>query len=717
MTPQQFVAKWKASRLTERAGSQSHFIDLCQLLGVDTPSDGDPTGSTYGFERGAKKTGGGDGWADVWKKGCFAWEYKGKHKDLTAAYAQLLRYAVALENPPLLVVSDMETIIVRTNFTNTVQESFTWTLDDLASADKRAQLRWIFDEPERFRPGQTTIAITEDAASAFAALAETLRGRGQDPVDVAHFLQRLLFCLFAEDAGLLPDKLFSRVIKVGLRKPAHFHSALSQLFQTMATGGMFGADEVDWFNGGLFDSAHILPLEQADLQLLAKVAKLDWSLIEPAIIGTLFERGLDPGKRSQLGAHYTDKASISKIVGPVVVEPLWRQWQQLAPEIGALMTTATAATARSPTAVKTAASKARKRADELYNGYLDKLRAVRVLDPACGSGNFLYVALQSLKDLEHRVMLAAEALGLPMGFPQLGPEVVLGIEVNPFAAELARVTIWIGEIQWMRQHGFSYSKNPVLKNLEQIRCADAVLAPDSSEPAWPEATCIVGNPPFLGDKKQLRVLGDDYTERLRACYAGRVPGGADLVAYWFEKARAQLEAGRSLRAGLVTTNSIRGGKNRVVLDRIAADLQIWDAWPDEPWVNDGADVRVSRICFGQPDPDLPIRLNGQPVPGILADLTPLGTATASGDAVDLTKARRLAENAGVSLIGVQKGGDFQIPGSLARKWLQEPNPHGKPNRDVLRPLVNGVELTRGMADRWIVDFGVDLGVDEAALYE
>lgn len=717
MTPQAFVAKWKSSLLTERAGSQSHFIDLCNLLGVDTPSDGDPTGATYAFERGAKKVGGGDGWADVWKKGCFAWEYKGKHKDLTAAYAQLLRYAVALENPPLLIVSDMETIIVRTNFTNTVQEAFTWTLEDLASADKRSKLKRIFEDPEHFRPGQTTTAITEEAASAFAALADTLRNRGQDPVDVAHFLQRLLFCLFAEDAGLLPDKLFSRVLKVGLRKPAHFHSALAELFKTMSTGGMFGADDIDWFNGGLFDSDAILPLEPADLVLLTKVAKLDWSLIEPAIIGTLFERGLDPSKRSQLGAHYTDKASIASIVGPVVIDPLWRQWEALEPEIAAEMTTALAAGPKATPAAKAAASKARKRAEDLYNAYLDQLRAIRVLDPACGSGNFLYVALQALKDLEHRVMLAAEALGLPMGFVQLGPEVVMGIEVNPYAAELARVTIWIGEIQWMRQHGFSYSKNPVLKNLEQIQCADAILTSDGLEPDWPEASCIIGNPPFLGDKKLLRGLGDDYVARVRKCYLGRVPGGADLVAYWFEKARAHLESGKALRAGLVTTNSIRGGKNRTVLDRIAANLQIWDVWPDEPWVNDGASVRVSRVCFAKPDPTLPVRFKGQPVAGILPDLTAAAEGTEAGDVVDLTKAQRLAENAGVSFIGVQKGGDFQVPGEVARKWLHEPNPHGKPNSDVLRPLVNGIQLTRGASDVWVIDFPNKLSELDASLYE
>jgi type II restriction/modification system DNA methylase subunit YeeA len=251
-----------------------------------------------------------------------------------------------------------------------------------------------------------------------------------------------------------------------------------------------------------------------------------------------------------------------------------------------------------------------------------------VLDPACGSGNFLYLAILALKDLEHKVNLDAEALGLGRQFPSIGPECVKGIEINPYAAELARVTVWIGEIQWMRRNGFDVERKPILRPLDTIECRDAVLNPDDSEAVWPEAEFIVGNPPFLGGKLMRSGLGDHDVERLFKRYRGRVPPEADLVTYWFEKARAQVESGHTTRVGLVATNSIRGGANRRVLDRIASASGIFEAWSDEPWVIDGASVRVSLVCFGAAD-DAP-RLDGLPVSRINADLT--------AGALDLTKA-------------------------------------------------------------------------------
>jgi hypothetical protein len=203
MTPQQFIKKWERSNLRERSASQSHFNDLCAVLGEATPTDADPDGSWYTFDKGAKKTGGGDGWADVWKRGYFAWEYNGKHKDLDAAFAQLQRYAIALENPPLLVVSDMDAIRIHSNFTNTVQEIHFIPLAELGTLHNLDVLRWVFADPEKLRPGQTRQRITEHAAGGFAELAQALRDRGYDPQRVAHFLNKLLFCLFAEDVGLL----------------------------------------------------------------------------------------------------------------------------------------------------------------------------------------------------------------------------------------------------------------------------------------------------------------------------------------------------------------------------------------------------------------------------------------------------------------------------------------------------------------------------------
>jgi type II restriction/modification system DNA methylase subunit YeeA len=296
----------------------------------------------------------------------------------------------------------------------------------------------------------------------------------------------------------------------------------------------------------------------------------------------------------------------------------------------------------------------------------------------------------------------------------VGPENVLGIELNPYAAELARVTIWIGEIQWMLGHGFSLSKNPILKPLDTIQQRDAIVNPDGTEPEWPEADAIVGNPPFVGNKKMVGALGEDYADALRILYIGRVPGDADLVTYWFEKGRAQLEAGLVRYVGLVATNSIRGGPNRRVIARITKTGAIFDAWPDEPWINEGAAVRVSLVAFSIKGHGRATCLNGTPANEIFSDLT---QSASYGSAGDLTRARRLATNAGVAYMATTKGGAFDIPGSAARSMLPAPNPHGKPNADVVKPWANGLDVTRRARDMWIIDFGADMPEDKAALYE
>jgi type II restriction/modification system DNA methylase subunit YeeA len=692
----EFIAFWRDSTLKERSGSQGHFIALCGLLGIKSPTEADPHGDWFAFEKGAKKTGGGDGWADVWRRHCFAWEYKGKHKDLAAALRQLQQYALALDNPPLLIVSDMETMEIHTNFTNTVNVVHRLTLDDLADPDQFQKLKWAFLEPDRLQPARTREAVTKDAAMLLGGLAQRLRQRGHDPQQVAHFMTRLLFCLFAEDIGLLPERLFSQVLETARRSPADFPGLAGDLFRAMQQGGRFGLERIAWFNGGLFDDDHCLPLERADLDTLHSAAALDWSAIEPAIFGTLFERGLDPDKRSQLGAHYTDAASIRRLIEPVIRDPLLAEWATVkAVMIGDLG--------------KKASAKSRQQATQRLNGFLERLRTFRVLDPACGSGNFLYLALRTLKDLEHQVMLEAEAMGLQRGFPAVGPEAVLGIEINPYAAELARLTVWIGEIQWMLGHGYNLNDQPILKPLRHIECRDALLD-GNQETTWPAVEAIVGNPPFLGDKKQLAELGDSYVGLLRRTYQGRVPGGADLVCYWFEKARAQIEAGQTQRAGLVATNSIRGGANRKVLDQIQKTTTIFHAWSDLDWINEGAAVRVSLVGFG----NSPIGgiLNGQPVAVIYADLT--GGFDSS---IDLTQAKKLLENAGVCFQGSVRVGPFDVTEDTAQHWLKLPtNPHGLENQVVLRPIRNAMDLVRRPRNAWIIDFN-KMPEQDAALFE
>ena len=704
MTPGEFIAKWRASELKERSASQEHFIDLCRLLGEPTPAEADPTGEQYCFERGARKDTGSDGWADVWKRHHFAWEYKGKHADLDAAFNQLRQYVLALENPPLLIVSDMLRFRIRTNWTNSVSETHEFVLDDLADAAVRDKLKWAMSDPERLHPGESIQALTERAAATFASLAQSLREYGHAPQAVAHFVNRLVFCMFAEDVGLLPDNMFTRMLEQARKRPEDFAVLARDLFGAMSTGGRIGFEEVAWFNGGLFSDDTALPLDKAEIETTLKAAMLEWSEIDPSILGTLFERGLDPDKRSQLGAHYTDRDKIIRIIEPVIVRPWLAEWETTKAEIAAMLDRADAAKSRA------ARTRQCGQAERLLRTFLERLGGFTVLDPACGSGNFLYLALHALKDLEHRVQLEAEAMGLQRGFPQIGPANVKGIEINAYAAELARVSVWIGEIQWMRRNGFSESRDPILKPLDTIECRDAILTTEGGEPDWPQADVVIGNPPFLGYSPMREVLGDDYTESVRRLYKGSVPAFADLVCYWFHKAGELVAEGRIARAGLVATNSIRGGRNRSVLDRIVEHGVIFDAWSDEPWVVDGAAVRVSLVCFAPKDAGLPARLDESVVSGINADLT-AGT-------LDLTKAQKLSRNRQTAFLGGYKKGSFDIPGDLALQWLRLPaNPNGQPNADVLKPWVNGMDLTRRPQDKWIIDFGSDMSEAAAALYE
>ncbi|GAO37586.1 DNA methyltransferase [Sulfuricella sp. T08] len=718
MTPREFIEKWRDNPLKERASYQLHFIDLCALLGVPTPSPS--SHETYCFERGAARTGAGQGWADVWKKGFFGFEYKAMRRNLGEALKQLMTYALALDNPPLLVVCDTNIIEIHTHFTNAPSEVHTIALEDIASPSNLDKLRWLFTDPDKFHPQRTISEITEEAAGKFAALAQSLNARGHAPQTVAHFLNQCLFCLFAEDAELLPGKLFERLLDKSQADPAKLSSRFEELFNAMRKGGDFALEDIHWFNGGLFETVEVLPLITSEITTLHAAAKLNWSGIEPSIFGTLFERGLDPKKRSQLGAHYTDQQSILRIINPVIVEPLAAEWEAAKRLIAERM------------ALYEKGGKGSKNALQEAQGafivYLERLKNFKVLDPACGSGNFLYLALRALKDLEHKANLEAEQHGLHRQVSiEASPANVLGIELNPYAAELARVTVWIGEIQWMLKNGYPIRKNPILQPLDHIENRDAVLllpSPASGrgvggegeavEAQWPTVDAIIGNPPFLGGSKMRGELSDDYTEALRNVYEGRVPGGADLVTYWFEKTRAQIEAGNCQRAGLVATNSIRGGSNQQVLARICGTSKIFNAWSDEEWINEGAAVRVSLVCFASVIPAQAgiqsVVLNGQPVETIHADLT-------AGAGLNLTQAKPLKENAGVCFMGASKKGAFDIDGDLARQWLKLPNPNGRPNSDVLKPLWNGLDVARRPRDGWIIDFGTGMSEADAALYE
>lgn len=726
ITPTEFIRKWRRSDLGERQTAQEHFLDICSLIGHPSPAHEDPRGEFFGFEKGANKLGGGKGFADVWKKGHFAWEYKRKNGNLDDALLQLMRYAPALSSPPLHIVCDIERLRIHTAWTNTVPSTYEITLDDLLEPTAREILRNVFFNPEKLRPTRTRAAVTKEAADKFSTIALRLQGRGA-PEEIAHFVNQLVFCFFAQSVSLLPDGLFTKLLRRSARAPDRAMGYLNKLFEAMERGGEFDLTDIAWFNGGLFDGRRALRLDDGDIGLLVAADSLDWGLIDPTIFGTLFERFLDPEKRAQIGAHYTDPEKIMRLVDPVILRPLRREWEQARQEIVELLNGNRKPPMRSQQSRRMTREEA---AAEMRSQFTERLRKLRILDPACGSGNFLYLALQGVKDIEHRANLDCEMLGLPAQLPLVGPEILRGIEINTMAAELARTTIWIGDIQWQIKNGIRSKSIPILRKLEAIERRDALVrqADDAdavrdtqgdllvalqipsgnAEAEWPEAEFIVGNPPFLGVRLMRQALGDPTVERLFEVYDGRVSREADLVCYWVEKSRAAVAVDRTRRVGLVTTNSIRGGANRKVLDRIVAESRLFEAWSDEPWVVDGAAVRVSLICFGQGED--PLRLDGKSVAQINADLT--------AGVTDLTKARRLSENQNVAFMGDTKGGAFDVPGSLARAWLSMPmNPNGRPNSNVLRPWRNGMDITRRGRDMWIVDFGWEMSEQEAALYE
>jgi hypothetical protein len=710
MTPYEFVAKWRGNTSTERQSYQQHFLDLCALAGHPTPAELDPENKFFTFEAGAAKQAGGNGFADVWYKGHFAIEYKGPDGNRDKAYAQLLQYRESLENPPLLIVGNTQALTIHTNFTGTAKKVVTVTLDDLLTPEGMQRIRNVFYNQSAFRPDKTAEQVTEDAAAQFGRLATHLAKWGHSPHDVAHYLIRLLFCLFSEDIDLLPKDLFTRMVEAGRRDNGRFNRQVRQLFNAMAEGKDFGLDQIRYFDGGLFDDDTSLDLDSDGIAILQGITQLDWSAIEPAILGTLFTRSLDPSKRSQLGAHYTSKDDILLIVEPVLMAPLRREWAEVKAKALELAQRRQAAQSRA------AATRNQNELSSVILGFAQKLATVSVLDPACGSGNFLYVALRLLLELWKEVSIFAGEVGLSQVSPLPGlspsPEQLYGIEINDYAHELAQATVWIGYLQWLHENGYGFLSEPILKPLDNIKQMDAILAYDADgkpvEPEWPAADVIIGNPPFLGLRRSGKSdIPEAYFHSIQSLYRGRVPGDADLVCYWFERARQMVSEEKVHRAGLLATNSIRGGVNRVVLNRIKTTGDIFLAWSDRPWILDGAAVRISVVGFDDGS-ETQKQLDGRQVKTINSDLS---------SAIDITVARPLVENAGIAFLGFAKGGPFDVTEAIAEQMLQQSNlnPNGQQNSNVLRILVNGIDVLRRPRQMWVIDF-TGLSLSEAAGY-
>jgi len=745
MTAAEFKRKWSRYEGKETSAYQSHFDDLCRLLGQPTPNEADPSGTDFfcfqkrvvkdvelfDLEMSAAREPGERGFADVWKKSCFAWEYKGKKKNLDEAYKQLLRYRESLLNPPLLVVCDFDRYIIRTNFNGTVQETHEFTNAQIDRPENLRILRALFENPDFLKPQRTTAQVTEQLAQTIAEVAKSLQKRESvELVDaktrkemnfaqrknlrIARFLNRAVFCFFAEDTGLLPKNLFSDIARSGIDDSKLFAETLEKLFAVMAKGGTFGKDKIRYFNGHLFEDSSVFELTETELRALATAGEADWQFIEPSIMGTLFERALEPEQRSQLGAHYTSETDIRTLVEPVLMAPLRREWAALKGELAAAY----------------ARGKGTPAQRERLATFQKKLSSITVLDPACGSGNFLYVSLQLLLGLEKEVIAYATQLGFAFK-PQVNVQQLRAIEINPYAFELAQVSVQIGYLQWRRDNGFDNDRTPVLQNLDGFQNEDALLVPHFrnkaktlkeaqagehagddalkfyTEREWPAADVIVGNPPFLGNYLLRKELSDAYVNGLFNCFGKRVTRGSDLCCYWFEKARELIEQKKCKRAGLLATQGIRGGANREVLKRIKETGDIFFAESDRKWILGGAMVHVSMIGFDEGSEKEKL-LDDKKTSSINPNLT---------KNADTTEAIVLNENERVCFMGPSPKAPFDIPEETALPLISDSvNVHKVANSDVVRPVESAVDLVQKNRREWTLDFS-SLPFESAVRYE
>ena len=705
-----FALKWTCYQGNEIQHFQAHFNELCEIVEHSKPSD-DLDNHDFEFNQRVRTSTGAQGEADVFLRDHFIMEYKKPGLDLDAAYNQNLRYRDGLGNPPLLIVADFETIRIHTNFTGKAPDTYIITLDDLRDIEQNATrknslgvidrsplsvyqvLRYCFFDPEYLEPARTTEQITEAAADIFNKIAKELQdyNSGKD-FEIARFLSQLLFCMFASDVGLLKKQLMTEYTQEVGDSPAEiFSERLNLLFEWMNEGNRVASPPIKRFNGGLFDGTkHDLEIVTTIMPFVREADALDWSQIEPAIFGTLFERIYNPEKRAQHGRHYTSRKDIETLVEPVVMMPLRRDWDKIKSSI------------RSADADL---------ANATTQDFIDRLGKVRILDPACGSGNFLYVALNLLHGLEREVISWALDFGIDPPEPRVHPRQLLGIEIDEYAHQLASVVVWIGHLQNGARVGNIEDRDPILDPIENIECRDAIIDNTGPEPraaTWPEVDFIVGNPPFLGNKRMREEMGDDVVERIYKVWGDQVPNGADLCTYWFEKARTQIADGKSKRAGLLATQAIRGGRSRMVLENIKESGDIYFAVSDRDWILDGADVHISMVGFDD-GTEATRTLDNKPSKNIFANLT-------SGT-VDITKTHRLAENAGIAFQGVIPVGPFDISNDETAVLLTVSNPTGLNNADVLKPLISAKDITDIHSDRWIVDFGVETSEIDASKYE
>jgi hypothetical protein len=773
-----FLTRWSTATGGERANYQLFLTELCELLELPKPDPAQKEAgdNAYGFERRvdlvAPDGSASAGFIDLYRRGCFVCEAKqsgldlatgGWDKAMLRARSQAQRYARALPategRPPLLLITDVgRSLELYADFTRSGAEYTPFPdarnhrilLADLEREEIRARLRAVWLDPLSLDPTRAGARVTREVAARLAELAKSLEAAGQPPQATAGFLMRCLFSMFAEDVGLLPAETFTGLLRDLRDAPDKLQAMLEALWQTMDQGGLWGrsAEFLLRFNGGLFKDCQAPRLSRPQIDLLREAARADWRLVEPSIFGTLLERALEPAERHKLGAHYTPRTYVERLVLPTLVEPLradWRDTQAAALSLDQQ--------GRRPEAIAIVAE------------FQRRLCRVRVLDPACGSGNFLYVALEHLKRLEGEVLTLLGDLGatglLELEQVTVDPHQFLGLEINPRAAAIAELVLWIGYLQWhFRVHGHVNPPEPVLRDFRNIQRRDALLDYDRVEPAldekgnpltrwdgvttkphpvtgrpvpdesarrvvelyvnprkavWPEADFVVGNPPFIGASTLRRALGDGYVDALRATWK-EVPESADFVMHWWHIAGELARAGRIRRFGFITTNSLRQTFNRRVVEaQLAAKppLHLAFAIPDHPWVDssDGAAVRIAMTVGSMDIVEGELRVVTEEIPTPLDEVDVTfhcrrGAVQADlAVGVVLSSVAQLQANARLSNRGMQLfGSGFIVTEEEARQLGLGTIPGLEQH---IRPYRNGRDLMDTPRGVWVIDlFGL-----------
>ncbi len=782
-----FIKRWQGSSGAERANKDLFLSELCDVLGVPRPDpvSGVAENDRYVFEKDApnprEEGGSTTGKIDLFKDGCFILEAKqgsdaGTEKVGTAkrssstwwkamqkAYVQGYQYAQAFDAPPpFLIVCDIgycfdlyATFDGSWNYRHfpDAKRHRIFLADLPAHADT---LRAIFTDPHQLDPSRNAAKVTRDIAAHLADLARGLEATGFKGQRMATFLMRCIFTMFAEDVGLLPAGLFVKALERDwIADPKRFPTEAVALWQTMNTGGtLFGVGKILRFNGGLFANPEAPSLTRKQLEKLLEAAKTDWVDVEPAIFGTLLERALDPKERHALGAHFTPRAYVERLVRATIEEPLRAEWDVTRAEAYHLIEAGKEAAARS--AVRT---------------FHKHLCEVRVLDPACGTGNFLYVTLDLMKRLESEVLGLLADLGetqapLEIQGMTVTPAQFHGLEIKPWAKEIAELVLWIGYLQWqLRSKGDSgVIQEPVLQEYGNIECRDAVLAYDRREPVldekgkpvvrwdgettkpspvtgepipdesatmkaeryvnprkaeWPEADYVVGNPPFIGSKLMRNALGDGYIDGLQEAWP-EIPQASDFVLRWWHSAAVLAKRGAIRRFGFITTNSISQAYNRRVLEPHldgTTPLSIVFAIPDHPWVDsaEGAAVRVA-MTVGAPGSvagtlrkvvrerdSLRDEGNEDLVEELSTQFGRIGPDLRIGP--DVGGALALESNLTLCSVGMKTiGGGFQISEARARDLGLGCDPEASA---VIRPYLNGRDLASSSRGIFVIDtFGM-----------